>query len=138
MKLDKDFVDAEIKRITKNLDDGIIFAKKREFKLEKNFMDYVVSDIIDSYNKLIAQRKECIDKYSKFYSLFLSDDDDIDILKNYKTMLKLQNKEITQWNHELRAIKEIKKTLDEYDDAEIEQELRSYLEERTPTVYNDD
>ncbi|MBR2651739.1 hypothetical protein IKD48_03030, partial [bacterium] len=116
---------------------NLVAMKMQEMKLEKKLFDYVSSDIIDSYEKLIQQRKECIDKYSKFYTLFLSDVEEIDIIENYKLMMKKQNNEIATWNKELNAIKEMKLAFDELDDADYEKEIRTYLEDRTPFVYGD-
>ena len=86
---------------------------------------------------MIQQRKECIDKYSKFYTLFLIGVEEIDIIENYKLMMKKQNNEIATWNKELNAIKEMKLAFDELDDADYEKEIRTYLEDRTPFVYGD-
>ena len=47
--MDKEFVDAEIKRVTRNLDNNLVAMKMQEMKLEKKLFDYVSSDIIDSY-----------------------------------------------------------------------------------------
>ena len=105
--------------------DKLIEMKMHETKIEKDLFEYVSSDIIDCYNQLIQLRKDCIEKYSKFYSLFFSDDDEIDVLKNYKLMLEKQNNEINEWNKEVNAIKELKCAFDELDDKEFEQELRN-------------
>lgn len=105
--------------------DKLIEMEMHETKIERDLFEYVSSDIIDCYNQLIQLRKDCIEKYSKFYSLFFSDDDEIDVLKNYKLMLEKQNNEINEWNKELNVMKEFKSAYDELDDKEFEQELRN-------------
>ena len=104
--------------------DKLVDMKMQETKVEKELFEFLSSDIIDSYNQLIQLRKNCIEKYSKFYSLFFDNYDEIDVFENYKLMLEKQNNEINEWNKELNAMKELVKIFNEFDDKEFEQELR--------------
>ena len=50
----------------------------------EEFGEYIAEDILDSYEKLIQQRKECVDKYIKFYSQISRIYKKILIRKNFK------------------------------------------------------
>ena len=137
--MDKEFaLDMDIKKIAKSFDDDLVAFKLKEFKLEKKLINYVTKDIVDSYNKLFAQRKECVEKFIEYYKIFLSDKEDIDILQIYKDITYKQDKEIEYWNLEIKQIKNIKSESDKFTDADYEKELRSELEKNTPFVYDDD
>ena len=136
--MDKEFaLDMDIKKIAKSFDDDLVAFKLKEFKLEKKLINYVTKDIVDSYNKLFAQRKECVEKFMEYYKIFLSDKEDIDILQIYKDITYKQDKEIEYWNLEIKQIKDIKNKSDKFTDADYEKELRSELEKNTPFVYDD-
>ena len=137
--MDKEFaLDMDIKKIAKSFDDDLVAFKLKEFKLEKKLINYVTKDIVDSYNKLFAQRKECVEKFIEYYKIFLSDKEDIDILQIYKDITYKQDKEIEYWNLEIKQIKNIKSESDKFTDADYEKELRSELEKNTPFVYDDE
>ena len=123
--LNKESVDAEIDYMAKSLNDGLIRMKLNEAKIERTLLDYVTKDIVDSYDKLIAQRKECVDKFINYYKIFLGNDADVDIVEIYKSISYKQEQEIKYWNKEIKPIKDIKKESDNFSDADYEQELRS-------------
>lgn len=137
--MDKEFIfDMDIKRIAKSFDDDLVEFKLKEFKLEKKLINYITKDIVDSYNKLFAQRKECVEKFMEYYKIFFSDNEDMDILQIYKDITYKQDKEIEYWNLEIKQIKDIKSKSDKFTDADYEKELRSELEKNTPFAYDDE
>lgn len=137
--MDNEFaLDMDIKRIAKSFDDDLVEMKLKEAKIERTLLNYVTKDIVDSYNKLFAQRKECVEKFIEYYKIFFSDNEDMDILQIYKDITYKQDKEIEYWNLEIEQIKNIKSQSDKFTDADYEKELRSELEKNTPFVYNDE
>ena len=131
IRLNKENVDAEIDYMARSLNDGLVRMKLNEAKIERTLFDYVTKDILDSYDKLIAQRKECVEKYINYYKIFLGNDEDIDIVELYKSISYKQEQEIKYWNKEIKPIKEIKKESDSFSDAEYEKEIRSFFADRT-------
>lgn len=125
--LNKESVDAEIDYMAKSLNDGLVKMKLNEAKIERTLLDYVTKDIVDSYDKLIAQRKECVDKFINYYKIFLGNDEDIDIVEIYKSISYKQEQEIKYWNKEIKPIKDMKKESDNFSDAEYEKEIRSFI-----------
>lgn len=73
------------------------------------YISFVSSDIVESYKKMIELRKECIDKYINFYSLLFRKEQDIDISKPIKSLLKNQQEDIERWNQELMPLLELAK-----------------------------
>ena len=114
--LNKESVDAEIDYMAKSLNDGLIRMKLNEARIERTLLDYVTKDIVDSYDKLIAQRKECSDKLINYYKIFLGNDADVDVVEIYKVIAKRQEQEIKYWNNEIKLIKDIKKDSDGFSD----------------------
>lgn len=81
----------------------------------EDFGEYIASDILDSYEKLIQQRKECIDKYIKFYSLILQDGGEFDISNPIKSLMEKQQSNIDEWQQEMIPLIELRKMRKKYD-----------------------
>ena len=81
----------------------------------EEFGDYIATDVLDSYEKLIQQRKECIDKYIKFYSVILQDGNEFDISKPIQSLMEKQQKNIDAWQQEMIPLIELMKMRKEYD-----------------------
>lgn len=75
----------------------------------KQLMDYILKDLIDSYDKLIAQRSECIDKYIKFLTFALQDERDIN--KPIQSLMDLKHNDIVGFQDEVAPIKEFKNVM---------------------------
>lgn len=73
----------------------------------------IISDVIDSYDKLIAQRKECVDKYLEFQSLMFQDDNEFDLSKPTKSLMEKQHNDIDAWQHEIAPLKELIKIVND-------------------------
>lgn len=88
----------------------------------------IMSDVVDSYDKLIAQRKECIDKYVGIYSLLFQDDKEIDLSKPVKSLMEKQHNDIDAWQKEIAPLIELKKCgLDESTSDEKANEIIASL-----------
>ena len=81
----------------------------------EEFGEYIAEDILDSYEKLIQQRKECVDKYIKFYSLILQDGGEFDISKPIKSLMEKQQANIDAWEQEMIPLLELRKMRKEYE-----------------------
>lgn len=81
----------------------------------EEFGEYIAEDILDSYEKLIQQRKECVDKYIKFYSLILQDGGEFDISKPIKSLMEKQQADIDAWEQEIIPLLELRKMRKEYE-----------------------
>jgi len=81
----------------------------------EEFGEYIAEDILDSYEKLIQQRKECVDKYIKFYSLILQDGGEFDISKPIKSLMEKQQADIDAWEQEMIPLLELRKMRKEYE-----------------------
>jgi len=79
----------------------------------QEYIQYVASDIIDSYSKLEIQRKECIDKYINFYEIVFKDGNEVDIIKPMKSLMEKQQEDIARWQSEVAPLLELKKFSDE-------------------------
>lgn len=75
----------------------------------QEFMNYVASDIIDSYSKLEMQRKECIDKYLRLYEIVFQEDSEFEISKPMKSLMEKQQEDIARWQQEVAPLIELKK-----------------------------
>ena len=74
----------------------------------QEFMNYVASDIIDSYSKLEMQRKECIDKYLRLYEIVFQEDSEFEISKPMKSLMEKQQEDIARWQQEVAPLIELK------------------------------
>ena len=81
----------------------------------EEFGEYIAEDILYSYEKLIHQRKECVDKYIKFYSLILQDGGEFDISKPIKSLMEKQQADIDAWEQEMIPLLELRKMRKEYE-----------------------
>ena len=72
-------------------------------------MIIILDDIIDSYDKLIQQRKQCIDKDIKLISFVFKDE--IDISKPMKSLIEKQHNDIAEFEKEVAPFKELKEQL---------------------------
>lgn len=72
------------------------------------YYNFVASDIIDSYNKMIELRKESIEKYLNFYSLLFKDERNVDISKPIQSLLLKQQEDIVKWQNEIAPLLELK------------------------------
>lgn len=93
----KEFVDTLDRIMDKHADDL------------QQLMEYVFEDLIDSYDKLIAQRKECVDKYIKFISFALQDERDIN--KPIQALMEKQHNDVDKFEKEIAPIKEFQDML---------------------------
>lgn len=72
------------------------------------YLNFVSSDVVDTYNKMIELRKESIDKYINFYSLLFQDEKNVDISKPIKSLLLKQQEDIERWQNEIAPLLELK------------------------------
>ena len=109
---------ATMETLKKNIDETIgsyheVISKYLEI-IEKCYDEnsdlvfYIMEDVIDSYSKLMQQRKECVDKYLKFYSLSKIEKD-IDVSKPIKSLLEKQQEDIERWQQEIAPLLELTK-----------------------------
>ena len=92
----------------------------------QEYIKYVASDIIDSYSKLETQRKECIDKYIKFYEIVFKDGNEVDIIKPIKSLMEKQQEDIARWQNEIAPLLELEKFNDETSDEKANEVLESF------------
>lgn len=127
----KDDFEKELQELSKqhrtNMHDGLVSLKMQQFKVEKKFIDYVISDIIDSYNKLMEQRKECIEKHTNFFKLFDNVGKDIGIV--YKYLYETKEVEFDVWKKEVKFFVDIQKENAESTEKEMEEYVRSIFDE---------
>ena len=96
----------------------IVEDQTQRTKSDAKYLNYLISDIHNSYSRLESLRKECVDKYCKLFSELGIDD--MDVL--FKYMHEKQSKELKSWNDELKDIleyqSEIKSILDSINDVD--------------------
>ena len=90
------------------------------------YSNFVASDIVDSYNKMIELRKECIDKYINFYSMMFKDEKDVDLSKPIKSLLLKQQEDVEKWQKEIAPLLELKNIDDNTSDEKANEILESF------------
>ena len=90
------------------------------------YSNFVASDIIDSYNKMIELRKECIEKYLNFYSLLFKDERNVDISKPIQSLLLKQQEDIGKWQNEIAPLLELKNINENTSDEKANEVLESF------------
>ena len=113
------------KQHRKEHQDALVRLKLKQGKIEKDFLEYVASDIIDSYNKLMEQRSVCIDKFTKFFALFEDAKEDVGIDELYKHLFHTKEVEFDIWKAEMKYFVELKKSSENYSEKEYEKEIRA-------------
>lgn len=93
----KQFVDGLDKLMDKHADDL------------QELMDYVLNDLIDSYDALIQQRELIINKYIKFITFIMQDERDIN--KPIQSLMDKKHNDISELQKEVAPIKEFKDLL---------------------------
>jgi len=93
----KQFVDGLDKLMDKHADDL------------QELMDYVLKDLIDSYDALIQQREQIINKYIKFITFIMQDERDIN--KPIQSLMDKKHNDISELQKEVAPIKEFKDLL---------------------------
>lgn len=94
--------------------DGMQQISEQHSKDLKQLMDIILSDFYNSYDKLIEQRKECIDLYIKIISFLLQDERDIS--KPITSLMEKQHNDIDKFEKEIIPIKEFQDLLFVADD----------------------
>lgn len=89
------------------------------------YSNYIASDIVDSYNKMIELRKECIDKYINFYSMIFQDEKNVDISKPIKSLLLKQQEDVEKWQKEIAPLLELKNIDENISDEKANEILES-------------
>ena len=93
----KQFIDGMDRIMDKHADD-----------LQRLF-NYIIEDMIDSYNVLIHQREQIIDKYIKFVSIILQDEKDIS--KPIQTMVEKKLNDVAELKQEMELLKEFQEVM---------------------------
>ena len=93
----KQFIDGMDRIMDKHADD-----------LQRLF-NYIIEDMIDSYNVLIHQREQTIDKYIKFVSIILQDEKDIS--KPIQTMVEKKLNDVAELKQEMELLKEFQEVM---------------------------
>ncbi len=75
----------------------------------QQLMEYILEDMIDSYDALIQQRQQTIDKYIKLISIILRDKRDIN--KPIQSMMDKKHNDVAELQKEIAPIKEFKDVL---------------------------
>lgn len=112
------------KQHRKEHQDAVVNMKLKEMKIEQNFAEYIASDIIDSYNKLMEQRKETIDKFMKFFNIFTDAREDVKIDELYKHFFDIKDVEFNIWKSEMNYFVELKKECENCSDEDMEKNIR--------------
>lgn len=94
--------------------DGMEKIGEQHSKDLKQLLDIILSDFYNSYDKLIEQRKECIDLYIKIISFLLQDERDIG--KPIKSLMEKQHDDVAKFEKEIIPIKEFQDLLFGADD----------------------
>lgn len=108
-----------------NFIDGMQRISEQHSKDLKQLLDIVFSDFFNSYDKLIEQRKECIDLYIKIISFLLQDERDIS--KPIKSLMEKQHGDVAKFEKEIIPIKEFQDLLFGADDPS-DDELQRTIE----------
>ena len=103
----------EISAIDKEILNATIHMPKKYNSVE--FAEYIMSDVLDSYDKLIQQRKECVDKYIRFCSIILQDGDAKDVKNIAHTLKVMEQTNIDEWEQEMKPLLEYRKLRNEYE-----------------------
>lgn len=90
------------------------------------YSNFVASDIVDSYNKMIELRKECIDKYINFYSMLFKDEKNVDLSQPIKSLLLKQQEDIEKWQKEIAPLLELKNIDENTSDEKANEILESF------------
>ena len=114
----------------KDMQDGLVGLKIKEMKMEQKFIEYFASDIIDSYNKLMQQRNECINKYTKFFATFGNDAGDVSIDEIYKHLFHTKEVEFDIWKSEMEYFVELKKDCENVNDEDLEKDIRAVFNKK--------
>ena len=75
----------------------------------RDYMEYVASDVLATYDKLIMLRTECIDKYINFLAMLFQDNKEFDVSIPTKRLMDKKYGDITAWQDELKPLKELLK-----------------------------
>lgn len=67
---------------------------------------YLIQDLINSYDKLILQRNECIAKYLKVLEL-MKDDDEVNIIKPMQSLIEKKHNDVAEWEQEIAPLVEL-------------------------------
>lgn len=93
---------------------GLYEIGEQHSKDLKTLLDYILSDMFNSYDKLIAQRNECIDKYIKIISFMLQDETNIG--KPIQALMEKKHNDVDLWQKEIAPIHELNELLFADDD----------------------
>ena len=72
----------------------------------REYTHYMASDIIETYNKLMMLRTECIEKYINFYATLFQDHKEFDVSIPTKSLTNKKYTDLIAWQDELRPLKE--------------------------------
>lgn len=92
----------------------------------QTLFNYVIEDMIDSYNVLIHQREQIIDKYIKFVSIILQDEKDIS--KPIQTMVEKKLNDVAELKQEMELLKEFQEIVlsDETTDEQADEVINKF------------
>ena len=116
----------ENKEIVDEFADSLYRIGEQHSKDLKQLLDIILSDFYSSYDKLIEQRKECIDLYIKIISFLLQDERDIG--KPIKSLMEKQHDDVAKFEKEIIPIKEFQDLLFGADDPS-DDELQKVIDE---------
>ena len=97
----------EYAKLNKQTMDNYLNLVEKHGDIIVEYCSYVASDVIDSYNKLMELRKECIDKYINFYTLMFKDEKEMDISKPMKSLLEKKHNDIDAWQKEIAPLHDV-------------------------------
>ena len=75
----------------------------------QELMDYILEDLIDSYDALIQQREQAINKYIKFITFIMQDERDIN--KPIQALMDKKHLDVAELEQEVAPIKTFKDLL---------------------------
>ena len=113
-------------KTTKELVDTLNTMIEKHSDVIHEFINYIASDIIDSYSKLEMQRKECIDKYLGLYEIVFQEDSEFEISKPMKSLMEKQQEDIARWQQEVAPLIELKKINENTSDEKANEVLELF------------
>lgn len=91
----------------------------------RDYTHYVASDVLDTYDKLVMLRTECIEKYINFFALVFQDNKEFDVSIPTKSLTEKKYADLIAWQDEIKPLKELLKVDENTSDEKADEVLEN-------------